>query len=233
MGQAGAQPVSHQLWDQQLRRFVDVNGMVDYRGWKDQRGPLDQYLQLLSENPPAPNWTKAEKLAYWINAYNAFTVDIILQNYPLGSIRDLHTVPGIATIWHESFFEIGGQPTSLNQIEHGILRVAFEEPRIHFAINCASLSCPVLRAEAYFAEKLEAQLTDQARLFLSQPLRNRISPQEIELSKIFSWFSGDFTKTGSLIDFLNQYVPVKIQADAEISYMPYDWSLNEGAEVPL
>ena len=226
-GQKGAAVISHEIWDGLLKKYVNVAGMVDYEGFIDSRETLEAYTQLLSQNPPAPNWPENEKLAYWINAYNAFTVKVIADNYPLESIRDLHTLPGVATIWHKEFFEIGGQPTSLNQIEHEILRKEFEEPRIHFAINCASMSCPVLRDEAYIANKLEAQLTEQARAFLNQPLRNRITADKLELSSIFSWFSGDFTRKGDLISFLNKYAPIEIHPDAEITYLDYDWSLNE------
>ncbi len=219
-------PVSHASWNQLLQKHVAQNGAVDYTGFIADKESLQQYLDLLSSNAPAGNWSQAEKLAYWINAYNAFTVKVIADNYPLESIRDLHTLPGIATVWHKEFFEIGGQPTSLNQIEHEILRKEFVEPRIHFAINCASVSCPVLRNEAYTAEKLETQLTEQAQAFLRQPLRNTITADQLQLSKIFRWFEEDFTRKGSLIDFLNQYAPVQIHPDADIDFLDYNWALN-------
>jgi len=234
VGQAGSAIVSHAIWDSLLHKHLNSDGMVNYRGFQQDMDQLEAYLKLLSEHPPAKDWPEAAQLAYWINAYNAFTVKVIADNYPLKSIRELHTLPGIATIWHKEFFQIGGKPMSLNYIEHEILRKQFDEPRIHFAINCASKSCPVLRNEAYTADKLEAQLTDQARRFLSSPFHNKISPEKVELSKIFSWFRKDFTRHGSLIEFLNQYAPVKIQEDAKISYIDYDWSLNEAPvnEIP-
>lgn len=226
-GQAGTQPPDHMIWDQLLKKYVRTDGLVDYSGFQQDDEQLQAYLDQLSSQAPTPAWSEAEKLAYWINAYNAFTVKVIADNYPLESIRELHRVPGVATIWHEEFFEIAGQPSSLNQIEHGILRRDFEEPRVHFAINCASMSCPVLRAEAYFPDKLEAQLTEQARLFLQQDIRNQISPELVKLSSIFSWFKGDFTKQGTLIDFINQYLDEKVSQEADIQFLEYDWSIND------
>ncbi|MFK7923550.1 MAG: DUF547 domain-containing protein [Bacteroidia bacterium] len=224
---ADAKTISHQTWSELLQKYVAADGMVNYQGFKDEDVKLQKYLDLLSDNPPADNWSEEEKIAYWINAYNAFTVKVIADNYPLESIRDLHTIPGIKTIWHKEFFKIGGKPASLNQIEHEILRKEFVEPRIHVAINCASISCPVLLNEAYTATKLEDQLTAQMKAFLTQSLRNTIEADAVELSKIFKWFEEDFTREGSLIDFLNQYAPVNINSDADIDYKDYDWSLNE------
>lgn len=224
---ADAKPISHQAWTELLQKYVDADGMVNYQGFKDDDSKFQTYLDLLSANPPADNWSEEEKLAYWINTYNAFTVKVIADSYPLESIRDLHTIPGIKTIWHKAFFKIGGQPASLNQIEHEILRKEFVEPRIHVAINCASISCPILLNEAYTAAKLEDQLTAQMKAFLIQPVRNTITADAVELSKIFKWFEEDFTREGSLIEFLNQYAPVKINSDADIDYNDYDWSLNE------
>ena len=226
IGKKGTPPLTHEAWDTLLKKHVDENGWVDYEGFIKNQEELEAYLETLSSSPPATDWPEEAKLAYWINAYNAFTVKLIVDNYPLKSIRELHTLPFVATIWHEDFFQIGGQPASLDQIEHSILRKEFYEPRIHFAINCASVSCPVLRNEAYEADKLERQLTDQAKRFLASPIRNNITVDKVELSRIFQWFKGDFTKEGSLIEFLNQYAPVKIHSDAEVSYLDYDWGLN-------
>lgn len=227
-GKEGSKAPDHTLWGELLEKHVKADGLVDYTGFQADASVLQSYLDLISENAPTKSWSEEEKIAYWINAYNAYTVKIIADNYPLESIRELHRVPGVATIWHEEFFEIGGLPMSLNQIEHGILRVEFEEPRIHFAINCASMSCPVLRAEAYVPEKLDAQLHEQAQVFLQQTLRNQLGKEVVKLSKIFSWFSGDFTKNGSLIDYLNQFLDKEeqIAPDTEIEYLTYDWAIN-------
>jgi hypothetical protein len=205
--------------------------MADYKGFISDRQKLERYLTLLSDHAPDPGrWSREERLAYWINAYNAFTVKLIIDHYPVASIQDLHPtihVPGVNTVWHKKFFSIGGVATSLDEIEHSILRKKFDEPRIHFAINCASFSCPPLRAEAYTADKLDHQLDEMARRFINDPARNRLSADNPQVSKIFSWFSGDFTRQGTLVEYLNTYATEKIRADADIEYMDYDWSLND------
>nr|WP_262914591.1 DUF547 domain-containing protein [Pontibacter vulgaris] len=222
---------NHILWTQLLQKHVEPNGNVSYKGFIQDKAKLDMYLAQLSKGiPDEKTWSTEEQLAYWINAYNAFTVKLIVDNYPVKSIKDLNgklAVPLINTVWDKKFFKLGGVAYSLNNIEHDILRRKFKEPRIHFAINCASRSCPVLRREAYTAAKLELQLTEQTRLFLNDPTKNRITPEKPKLSSIFNWFSSDFTKNGSLVSFINQYAKVKIKPGAEITYLDYDWSLNE------
>ncbi|MFT6716812.1 MAG: hypothetical protein ACJA0Q_001460, partial [Saprospiraceae bacterium] len=166
-------------------------------------------------------WSKNEQLAFWINAYNAFTVKLILNNYPTKSINDL-TKP-----WDEKFFSIGGIKMNLNHIEHKILRVKFKEPRIHFAIVCASFSCPKLSNKAFTAKNVQVQLATLTKGFVNDTKRNKITANKIEISEIFNWFKGDFTKKGSLIEFLNKYSNVKINAKAKVSHLKYNWSLNE------
>ncbi|GAB4405058.1 MAG: DUF547 domain-containing protein [Bacteroidia bacterium] len=217
---------SHALWDSLLLQYVDTAGWVNYAAWQQDTTLLNVYLQSLSDHPPTASASEQDRIAYWINAYNAFIVKLILRHYPLSSITDLHQVPYVAPVWKEAWFEIGGQAMSLDRIEHGILRRDFAEPRIHFAINCASYSCPVLRREAYVGDRLDAQLDEQAQRFLSDTLRNRIAPDRAEISMIFLWFREDFMQTGSLHDFLNRYSPVPVQAHTHIQYMHYDWRLN-------
>lgn len=231
LGMAGTTPPSHQLWDQLVKAHVKSDGKVDYRRFIQDKPKLDQYLTLISENAPdRKTWSKNEQLAYWINAYNAFTVKLIVDNYPVESIRDLGPrlkIPGIKDVWHYKFFKIGGVESSLDEIEHAILRKEFNEPRIHFAINCASVSCPPLLNEAFAPEKMDAQLAKVAITFINDPIRNRIAADQAQVSSIFSWFKEDFTTKGSLIDFLNLYSKVKIRPSAKISYLDYDWDLNE------
>lgn len=227
----GSTPPSHQAWDQLLKKWVDAEGMINYKGFVQDKAKLQQYLNTLSNTPPDRNaWSEAEQLAYWINAYNAFTVKLIVDNYPLRSIEDLHptvNIPMVNTVWHKKFFKIGGRESSLDEIEHKILRKQFNEPRIHFAIVCASFSCPPLRREAYVAEKLAQQLEAQAVRFINDPQRNKISQSKAELSKIFSWFKGDFTKNSNLIDYINRYAHTKLSPRATINFLEYDWRLNE------
>ena len=224
----GSTPPTHQLWDALLKNFVD-KGQVNYQKLYKNSEQLNIYLSRLKENSPSSEWTKEESLAYWINAYNAFTLKIILDNYPVESIKDIGSkiqIPLINSAWDIPFIEIGDKELTLNDIEHRILRKDFNEPSIHFAIVCASVSCPALRSEAYTAGKIHKQLNEQTLAFINDRTKNQITPNNAKISKIFSWFEGDFTKEGTLIDYLNLYSEVKIKNDAEISYLDYNWSLN-------
>ncbi|MEM6345598.1 MAG: DUF547 domain-containing protein [Bacteroidota bacterium] len=226
----GTKPVSHDVWDQLLKKHL-VAGNVDYKGFLQDRDRLQMYLDLLAQNPPNPrHWSVPERLAYWINAYNAFTVALVLQYYPLDSIKKLGPrlqVPFINSAWDLRFFEIGGIKMTLNIIEHQILRRHFEEPRIHFAINCASFSCPRLRDEAYLGDEMERQLEEQAYEFVNDPHKNRISASAAKLSQIFQWYEKDFVKKHSLREYINQYAQQAYKTDSPQTYIPYDWSLNE------
>lgn len=230
-GMAGTTPPNHKTWDELLKANVSTEGKVDYKGFIQEKAKLNAYLKNLSENAPdRKTWSKEEQLAYWINAYNAFTVKLIVDNYPVESIRDLGPklkIPMIKDVWHYKFFEIGGQESSLDEIEHSILRKEFEEPRIHFAINCASVSCPPLLNEAFEAKTINAQLDKVAKGFINDPSRNKINTDAVQISSIFSWFKGDFTKNGDLIDFLNQYSDTKIKSGAKVTFLDYNWNLNE------
>lgn len=225
-----ASPPSHEIWDGILKKHVNKDGFVDYKAIIKDKATLEEYLKLLSDNPPSPKWTEKQKMAYWINAYNAFTVKLIVKHYPVESIKDIGStiqIPFVNTPWQFKFFSIGGEEMKLDEIEHKILRKQFDDPRIHFALVCASYSCPRLLNEAYTAEKLDKQLDNQARHFLANKNKNKISADKPVLSKYFTWYKGDFTEKMSLIEYLNQYAPVKINKDADISYMDYNWSLNE------
>ncbi len=222
--------ISNKIWDELLQKHVGDMGDVNYKGFVQAKDSLEDYLNILSSNPVNDSWSREAALAYWINAYNAFTVKLIVDNYPVESIRDLNPtfyIPMVRTVWHRKFFKIGGKEMNLDTIEHEILRKKFNEPRIHFAIVCASKSCPVLLNESFEEDKIYEQLDRQTKAFLADKSRNIIREDEVEISKIFSWFSGDFTKDGSLIDFLNLYSPIEISEDASIRYVDYDWSLNE------
>ncbi|HHB78510.1 MAG TPA: DUF547 domain-containing protein [Saprospiraceae bacterium] len=224
---ANAQSISHQLWDELLQAHVTDDGIVDYEGFIKEKDKFNRYLDLLRQGTPNRSWKRTEQLAYWINAYNAFTVKLIIDHYPVKSIKDIKRgVPFVNTVWDIKFIEIGGKKYDLNNIEHGILRKRFHEPRIHFAVNCASASCPPLLNHAYTGAQLNRQLSQQAKRFLADKSKNIITPDRLQLSKIFKWFRKDFTQKGSLIDFLNLYAPTTIHKNAKISYLPYDWRLN-------
>ncbi|MDH3648353.1 MAG: DUF547 domain-containing protein [Saprospiraceae bacterium] len=223
------EPITHEQWDSLLKRYVSADGLVNYTGFVKDSIALQSYLQLLSNNPPQKSWSDEERLAYWINAYNAFTVKLIVDHYPVKSIKDIKKgIPFINSVWDIKFFKIGKQSYDLNKIEHGIIRKKFQEPRIHFAINCASISCPALASEAYASDRLDMQLERAARSFINDPLRNKISVGAVSISKIFSWFSGDFKKKApNVIDFINRYAEVPISEGVDIDYLDYNWQLNE------
>jgi hypothetical protein len=213
------QNINHSSWTNFLQKYVSHEGQVNYQAIKVNVSDLKNYLNLLAQNTPNDSWSKNEKLAYWINAYNAFTIKLITDNLPLTSIKD------IKNPWDQEFIQMNGEMISLNYIEHEILRNT-GEPRIHFAIVCASESCPKLQNEAFVADKLEEQLTQATNEFLNDDSKNKISFEELELSKIFKWFSKDFKQNGSLIDFINKYSEVNILDNAKITYIDYSWKLN-------
>lgn len=218
----------HIIFNELLSKYVSVEGVVDYKGFIQDSLEFNKYLNLLALNPPQKKWSDNQIKAYWINAYNAYTIQLIIRGYPVKSIKDLGgSIYKVNTPWDIKFIHIGNEVYDLNNIEHGILRKDFEEPRVHFAVNCASVSCPRLRNEAYLPEKLDSQLDDQARLFINYTPKNNITNEKAELSKIFSWFRGDFKKDGTVIDFINKYSEVQITEETEISYLEYTWNLNE------
>lgn len=222
-----SQAISHEEWSDLLAKHVDENGLINYQGFQEDEQKLNQYLELLSQNPLSFQQPENEQLAYWINAYNAFTVKLILNHYPVKSIKDISDgLPMVDSPWDIKFFKIKGVDFDLNTIEHEILRKRLKEPRIHFAINCASFSCPKLRTEAYTAEKLDKQLEEQSRDFLNDSTKNKINTEEVYLSKIFNWFESDFEAAGGLEKFVQKYHD-QFQPDVDIEYLEYNWDLNE------
>ncbi|WP_142785167.1 DUF547 domain-containing protein [Changchengzhania lutea] len=211
---------NHELWNTLLQQYVSEDGQVNYKAFKKNKEKLSVYIENLSKNVPDSSWKRNEVLAYWINAYNALTIDLIIKNYPVNSIKD------IKNPWDQALWQFGDKQVDLNHIEHDILR-KMNEPRIHFAIVCASYSCPKLANTAYTSNDLEAQLTAATKTFLSNEKRNKIAPNKIEISKIFKWFDDDFKKNGSLINFLNQYTDITISEKARMSFKDYNWELNE------
>ncbi len=225
-----APTVSHAIWDKLLKSHVNKEGFVDYKGFIRDSTKLNEYLGLLSAaNPKADNWSREEQMAFWINAYNAFTVKLIIDSYPVSSIKDIKKgIAFVNSVWDIQFIKIGGDTYDLNNIEHKMLRSKFKDARIHAAINCASYSCPDLRDEAYTAEKLDKQLTDAMRKFVNDPRRNKVSAKKAEISEIFKWFRKDFTReAGSIRGFLNRYADKKLDANGKISHLDYNWNLNE------
>lgn len=211
---------SHSAFDALLQKHVSEKGNVNYKSLLAEKDKLDKYIVDLSKNTPNKSWSKDETLAYWINTYNALTIDLILQNYPVKSIKDIQNP------WKQRLWKNINIDYNLDEIEHKIVR-KMGEPRIHFALVCAAKSCPKLHNKAFTASNLESTLTKLTKEFLADTSKNSISEKNLKLSKIFNWFAKDFKEKGSLIDFLNQYSEVKISKKAKKSFMDYNWSLNE------
>jgi len=217
----------HSTWSELLKSHVDSTGWVSYKDFVKDSVKLQTYLSILSSCPPNKNWTENERIAYWINAYNAFTIKLIVDHYPVVSIKDVkRSIPFINSVWNMSFFEIGGKKMNLSEIEHSILRKEFNEPRIHFAIVCASFSCPRLLNEAYEANKLDSQLVLQTKNFINDNNKNEIEADEIRISSIFKWFKDDFTNNGTIQEFIQPFSERDFTRSAKVKYLDYNWSLN-------
>jgi len=247
--QAQAFDHSHAAWTAVLRKHVVLldggkASQLRYAGMAADRAALKAYtdsLTAVSKNS-FEAFGKAQQMAFLINAYNAFTVQLILTRYPkLASIRDLGSL--LSSPWKPKFIPLLGTEMSLDNIEHDTLRAKgrYDDPRIHFAVNCASIGCPMLREEAFVAERLEAQLEEQTLRFMSDRSRNRYEGGRLQVSKIFDWYGGDF-KLGhkgiaSLPAFMARYANALADApadrerissmSADIGFLDYDWKLND------
>lgn len=230
----------HSAWTALLQRWVH-DGQVNYAAFKREgRADLEDYLNKLSATCAADymKWSREQRLAFWINTYNAFTVLLIIDHYPIESIRKIGFLPG-ATFRNRFIPMPGlkGGEISLNDIENGTLRADFREPRIHFALVCASVSCPLLRNEAYGATDLNRQLDEQTRLFLKDTRKNRFDPatNTLYLSPIFDWFQKDFeVVAGSVSAYVGRYLdnPMIGKPGVKIDHTTYDWSLNDRTTAP-
>jgi hypothetical protein len=244
----------HAAWTSLLSRHVSWNAeetasSVDYDGFGRDRAALARYLKELSgvSRSEFDGWTQAERRAFLINAYNAWTVELILTRYPkLESIRDLGSL--FRSPWKQQFFTLLGQPQTLDGVEHGLLRGAqdFDDPRIHFAVNCASIGCPALRPEAFRPGDLDRQLEEQTVRFLRDRSRNRFDARAgtLYLSSIFDWYADDFDLpfrgATSRAAFLALYrdalgidaaTAAKLAAgEIEVDFLDYDWSLNRSVD---
>jgi hypothetical protein len=211
----------HRAWEDLLQDHVQDDGRVHYKGFLRDKQRLDSYLASLATQPPQEDWSTPARMAYYINLYNAATVALILENYPVKSIRDIDRP------WAKKRIQVGDERLSLADIEHKILR-KMGDARIHFAINCASVSCPKLPKYAFTESGLEYQLNQAARGFINDPERNAISPEYAEVSKIFKWFGSDFKAEGtSLVEYLNRFLDKPVPKGTAVKYLPYDWALND------
>jgi hypothetical protein len=206
-----------------LQRHVNDDGLVDYQGFVNDKSKLKKVTSTLSEHSPKESWTTNEKKAYLINTYNANTVKLIVDNYPVVSIKNIGKEPFDA--FKQKFIDFGGKMVSLDEIEKGML-LKMGDPRVHFAVNCASASCPKLENKAYKPNILDKQLDQSTREFINSKL-NKITENKVELSKLFDWYKSDFkTENSTLIQFINKYSETKVNSNVEIEYLEYSWDLN-------
>jgi hypothetical protein len=224
---------SHRAWDALLRKHVVLlegakASRLDYGALGAERGLLHAYLAELSRVSAAQfeGWSQPEQAAFLINAYNSFAVEKILTRYPdLRSIWDFGRFFG--NPFRDPFFTLLGAKTSLDGLEHGMLRKRYREPRVHYALNCASIGCPMLREEAYVAARLEQQLEEQAARFLSDRSRNRFREGRLEVSKIFDWFAEDFEPRAQYFQRYAALLGLPPGASPPLAFLDYDWSLND------
>lgn len=247
-GVAASEAFDSSAYARVLKQHVTPEGRVHYAALKQQPADLEAFLQQLAahspENSPELFPTRAAQMAYWINAYNAFVVHAVVKSYPAGSVRDLKFGFGLL-FFKRARFVAGGKKYSLDDIEHGILRARYADPRVHFALNCASTSCPPLRREPYRPDTLDPQLDAAARDFIRREENVWMRGDVLFLSKIFDWYREDFLKTlaregikePSVVDYVLRYLPAPLaqrvrQEKPRVEFYDYDWSLNDAAPPP-
>ena len=235
-------PFSHDGFDRVLSRRVAEAGRVDYAGLKADRADLDAYVDSLGQTSPksAPDRfpTRADALAYWINAYNALALTGVIDAYPTKSVKDIKMLSGF---FNRTWYTVGGKLLTLNNIEHDIIREEFKDPRIHAAINCASIGCPRLESQVFTGGDLDTRLEAAMRAFLNDARHVKVDPQNrtVTLSKILDWFESDFTDwyeskfrvdASSIVDYVALYVDeAKVAREWDVKYEDYDWMLNDQA----
>ena len=226
---------THARYARVLRNFV-TNGLVDYARLKAAPDELDPYLNEVAavRREDFAAWSRDDRLALLLNLYNARTLRLIIDHYPLKSIRDIGVLPGAA--WRQLVVRFGGQIMTLSHLENSVIRSEYPEPRIHFALVCAALGCPTLRSEPYEGGRLGEQLDDQARRFLAEAEKNRFdaATDTLWLSPIFNWYKDDFTSSGgSPADYVKPFLPKESaqrlghSPQVRVRYTKYDWRLNE------
>ncbi|RLA64459.1 MAG: DUF547 domain-containing protein [Epsilonproteobacteria bacterium] len=230
--------LTHKSYNDLLKKVVSRRGnqtLVDYKGLKKDPVVFNKYLGELSrvKRSEFSSWNKNDQLAFLINAYNAFTLKLIIDNYPVKSIKKIGSF--FSSPWKKKFFKLFAEKMSLDQIEHGMIRANYKEPRIHFAVNCASIGCPNLGPFAFTGPKLDQQLNESSRLFVQDSEKNHFKNNTLYASKIFKWYGGDFKeKFGSYKGFIAGLITEDKKTQELIKsgkiktqYLDYDWNLNE------
>ncbi len=215
-----SQYVNYFFFEEFLNEYVSKDGYVDYDAIYENQADLDYVIKRFEQVTVLKGWTESDILAHWTNVYNAYSIKLIVSSFPVKSIRDL------TDAFELKYIPYQGKKISLNYIEKEILSTTLDA-RIHFAINCASLSCPNINRTPFYGDTIYEQLDLAAKKFVNDMSKNNISKREIQVSKIFDWFAEDFLKDeSSIIAYINKYSDTKIKNDAKISYLEYNWSLN-------
>ena len=219
-GESVVQLPNHDPFNALLQQYVDATGKVNYKGLVANITQLEEYISNLTSMGIQAHYSRNDKLAFWINLYNAVTLKLVCDNYPISSITEINE----GKPWDINLVEVQGKKYSLNEIENSIIRPEFKEARIHFVLNCAAKSCPKLLNKAIYPSSMEEDMVKASEDFLSNKDKNQIFSSAARISKIFEWYKDDFE---DLISFLNKYGPAQIDAKTEIVFNEYDWSLNE------
>ncbi|KUG09659.1 DUF547 domain-containing protein [Solirubrum puertoriconensis] len=217
-------------YEELLKRHVLPDGRVDYEGLAEEEEQLLAYLKTLSSHPPLPSWSRYDQAAFWLNAYNAYTLYLAVQYYPVERLSDIKikSVGGYRSVWDAPEVTVGGKQYTLKQIEREILpELLPNEPRRHFALHCAATSSPTLLPEPYEGGRLDTQLTQQTARFINDSARNVLAAGSVQISSLFDWFAVDFGDKAQLIEFINRYAKTQIEPTATVAYVPYDWTLND------
>jgi len=242
-----AAPFSHDRFDQVLQEYVHDDGLVRYAALAEDRALLDAYVDSLGhyspESHPDRFPSREHELAYWINAYNAFVLRGVIDAYPIASVKDAFVLSGF---FNRQIFVAGGREMTLDHVENKIIRPTYQDPRIHFAVNCAALSCPQLENRAFTGSQLDARLEGALTRFAQDSNHVRLQDKRLYLSKILDWYGADFTAwfppdrpnpetMPTIVNYLRPYLPADLAAglteDIAIEYNDYDWALNEAAEI--
>lgn len=219
--------IDHSQFSELLQKYVK-DGQVNYKEMKAEEQKLDRYLELLNSTNP-DNLARDEQFAFYMNAYNAYTIKLILENYPVKSIKDAGSL--LKSPWKIDFVKINGQTMTLDAVEHDILRPRFKDARVHFAINCAAQDCPPLYPEAFEGEKVDEQLERNARAFLNNPEKNYLDGETLYVTRLFKWFGGDFNDDplGYVLQFAEGDFKTQLEAKRDkikVKFLGYDWALN-------
>ena len=230
----------HAPWDMLLGRYVSENAdgvnRVDYGRWKTDgadRGALTGYIRALETVRPT-TLPRAAQFAYWAHLYNAVTVETVLARYPVASIRDIRSeglsLKGLIGPWQTRQVTVDGRRLSLDEIENAVMRPTFHDPRVHYALNCASMGCPNLRSHAFHGATLEAELDAAARAYINHPRGVQVTARGLRLSSIYTWYAADFGTPPQLRAHLERYaspaLALQIRATPTIAGYRYDWKLN-------